>query len=269
MCRAIRVRETMPGDAATLKVDSGIATITIARPERMNCLDGETASALLAALKDAGRQSAKVVVVTGSGKAFCSGGDVKAMHAAEMPERFLMELVKPIHEVVLEIRRAPQVVIAAVNGVATGAGCSLMLACDLKVLSDEASLSMWFPGIGLAPGCGTWMLAEHVGKSRAAEMLLAGRRLGAREALDWGIANWVVPADELLPFAHGKAAELSQNALVAVGRAKALLNAANERTLDEQLALERHFISISGLTSDFREGTGAFVEKRKPKFRGK
>jgi 2-(1,2-epoxy-1,2-dihydrophenyl)acetyl-CoA isomerase len=259
----------MPGDGAKLTMDAGIATITLDRPERMNCLDGEAATALLAALRDAKRQGAKVIVITGSGKSFCSGGDVKAMHAAEKPERFLMELVKPIHDVVLEIRRAPQVVIAAVNGSATGAGCSLMLACDLKVLSEDAALSMWFAGIGLAPGCGTWMLAEHVGKSRAAEMLLAGKRVSAREALDWGIANWVVPADELLPFAHGKAAEFSRNALVAVGRAKALLNAANEKTLDEQLALERHFISISGSTEDFREGTGAFAEKRKPKFQGR
>jgi 2-(1,2-epoxy-1,2-dihydrophenyl)acetyl-CoA isomerase len=259
----------MPGEAATLSVEGGVATVTLARPERMNCLDGETASALLGAIKGARRQGAKVLIITGSGRAFCSGGDVKAMHAAEDPERFLMELVKPIHEVVLEIRRSPMVVIAAVNGIATGAGCSLMLACDLKILSKEAKASMWFAGIGLAPGCGTRLLAEHVGRSRAAEMLLAGRTVAADEALEWGIVNWVVPSGELMAFARGKAEELSRNATLAVGRAKALLCHAYDSTLEEQLALERHFISVSGATEDFREGTGAFAEKRKPKFRGR
>jgi len=259
----------MPGEPVTLTVDEGIATLTLNRPERMNCLDMETATALFVALKDAERQNARVIIVTGSGKAFCSGGDVKAMHDAKNPERFLMELVKPIHDVVLAIRRSPAVVIASVNGVATGAGCSLMLACDLKVLSEDAQLSMWFAGIGLAPGCGTGLLAEHVGRARASEILLSGKRVDAAEALEWGLANWVVAPDELMPFARGKAAELSRNALVAVGRAKALLGSAWENSLEEQLALERHYISISGLTSDFREGTGAFAEKRKPVFKGR
>jgi 2-(1,2-epoxy-1,2-dihydrophenyl)acetyl-CoA isomerase len=113
----------MPGEPVTLSVDEGIATVTLNRPERMNCLDAEAATALFLALKDAERQKAKVIIITGSGKAFCSGGDVKTMHDAEHPERFLMELVKPIHDVVLAIRRSPLVVMAAVNGAATGAGC--------------------------------------------------------------------------------------------------------------------------------------------------
>ncbi|MFH0815959.1 MAG: enoyl-CoA hydratase-related protein [Methanobacteriota archaeon] len=259
----------MPGEAVSLKVDDGTAAVTLTRPERMNCLDAETAAALFVALKDAERQNAKVIIITGSGKAFCSGGDVKAMGEAKNPERFLMELVKPIHDVVLAVRRSPALVLAAVNGVATGAGCSLVLACDLKVLSTEARLSMWFAGIGLAPGCGTELLVEHVGRARASEMLLAGKRLGASEALEWGIANWVVPPDDLMPFARKKASELSVNALLAITRTKALLNHAKDNTLEEQLALERHFISISGATEDFREGTGAFAEKRKPSFKGR
>jgi 2-(1,2-epoxy-1,2-dihydrophenyl)acetyl-CoA isomerase len=259
----------MPGEPVSLTVDDGIATATMNRPERMNCLDLEAATALFVSLKEAERQKAKTIIITGSGKAFCSGGDVKAMHDAKNPEKFLMELVKPIHDVVLAIRRSPVLVIAAVNGVATGAGCSLMLACDLKVLSDDAQLSMWFAGIGLAPGCGTGLLAEHVGRARASEMLLSGKRVSAREALEWGLANWVVAPGELMPFARKKAAELSGNALLAVGRTKALLNHAWENTVEEQLALERHYISISGLTSDFREGTGAFAEKRKPAFKGR
>ena len=260
----------MLAEPAKLEISDGIATVTLDKPERMNCLDFETCDSLLKALKSAvANPDAKVIVLRGSGKAFCAGGDVKGMFEAVEPEKFLKDIASSIHKVVMEIQRSPKLVIASVNGVATGAGCSIMLACDLKMASDEATFSMWFPGIGLAPGCGVKLLYDHAGQALASEMLLTGRKLTANEALEGGLVNWVVPADKLNSAVKEKAMALSNNAIVAVGRTKELLRQCRNRTLEEQLELEKHFISISGRTEDFREGTGAFVQKRKATFKGR
>jgi 2-(1,2-epoxy-1,2-dihydrophenyl)acetyl-CoA isomerase len=260
----------MAGSAAELSVGQGIGTVTLNRPERMNCLDLDTCDALLGCIRRAGSDPAvKVIVLRGSGKAFCAGGDVRAMHESSDPERFLMELAQRIHAVVLALQRTPKVVLAAINGAATGAGCSLAMACDLKLAAEGAEFGMWFAGVGLAPGCGTQLLVEHVGFARASELALTGHRLCAAEALEAGLVNWVVPDSELDARAREKALELSGNALVAVAQAKELLRQSRGGALERQLELERHFLSISGATEDFREGTEAFVRKRKPAFMGR
>ncbi len=251
-------------------IENGIATATLATPDNMNAL-GEAMSLELEhfLIECQESDSVKVIIITGKGKAFCAGGNVKAMADAEDPETFLAELSGWIHKPVHRIQTMEKIVIAAVNGHAVGAGAALAMACDLRYASRAAKFNMGFMKIGLAPGCGTYFLPKLVGKARAGELIYLSETIDADAAEKFGLVNHAVEPEELMPIVIKAAESIAKGPTLAIGRAKTLLRLSENSRLEEHLAAERHMISISGATGDFREGVNAFTEKREPKFAGR
>jgi len=253
-----------------IDIKDGIAVITLATPDNMNALDeamsNELDNALLKCQED---DSVRAVIITGKGKAFCAGGNVKAMADAPDAEQFLAELSGWIHKPVHRIQTMEKIVIAAVNGHAVGAGAALAMACDLRYASRTAKFNMGFMKIGLAPGCGTYFLPKLVGKARAGELIYLSETIDADTAERYGLVNHAVAPEELMPTVMKAAGNIAKGPGLAIGRAKTLLRLSENSRLEEHLAAERHMISISGATDDFREGVTAFAEKREPKFVGK
>ncbi len=245
------------------------AIIHLATPDNLNALDvkmsEELDNALLRCEED---DSIKVIIITGKGKAFCAGGNVKAMAEAEDPEHFLEELSGNIHKPVHRIYNMEKVVIAAINGHAIGAGCGLAMSCDLRYASKKAKFNMGFMKIGLAPGCGTFFLPKLVGKAKAAELIYLSDTIDAETAEKLGLINHAVEPDNLMLEVMKAADIIEKGPTLAIGRAKTLLRLSERSQIEEHLAAERHMISISGNTADFREGVDAFAEKREPKFEG-
>ncbi len=256
----------MTWDHVELDIVGKVAVISIAREEAMNSLNLPVLADLQDALKHVSRSDAKVIVLTGKGKAFTAGGDVKAMTQAEDPEDFLYKLGGNIHKVVNAIRDSPRPVIGAINGAAVGAGLGIALACDVKIAGRSAMFTTGFLRVGLAPGCGTRLLALHAGAARSMEMLLTSRNVKADEALEIGLVSEVVDDDALMDRAMEVANILAEKPRIAMARAKSLMQRAYVNDLDEQLAVERKYLSVSGGTDEFREGSNAFAEKRKPNF---
>ena len=256
--------------AIKVEVDEGIAIITLNRPEKMNAfndlLSGELDDTFAIMEKD---DDVKVIILTGSGKAFCAGGDVKAMAEAKDPTEFLAGLANGIHRPIMRMWNMEKAIICAVNGHAVGAGCGLAMACDIRIASKKAKFNMGFMNIGLAPGCGTYFLPKLVGRAKAAELIFLSETIDAKEAEKIGLVNMVVDDDELMKKTMKMARRIEQGPTLAIGRAKSLLRVSDRSTLMEHFDAERHMISISGETEDFKEGVNAFLEKRKPKFQGK
>ncbi|MFO7618403.1 MAG: enoyl-CoA hydratase-related protein [Thermoplasmata archaeon] len=250
--------------------ENGIAAITLATPDNMNALDAtmseELDDFLMKCQED---DSVKVVVITGKGKAFCAGGNVKAMADAPDAEKFLAELSGWIHKPVHRIQTMEKIVIVAVNGHAVGAGAALAMACDLRYASRKAKFNMGFMKVGLAPGVGTYFLPKLVGKAKAGELIYLSETIDADTAEKLGLVNHAVEPDELMPTVMKAAENIAKGPTLAIGRAKTLLRLSENSRLEEHLAAERHMISISGLTEDFREGVTAFTEKREPIFKGR
>lgn len=263
------------GEAMTYKTieaesKGGITVITLNTPDNMNALDaamsGELDDALLECQED---DSVRSVVITGHGRAFCAGGNVKAMADAPDPEKFLAELSGWIHKPVHRIYTMEKVVIAAVNGHAVGAGAALAMACDLRYASKTAKFNMGFMKIGLAPGCGTYFLPRLVGTAKARELIFLSETIDAEEAEKLGLINHAMEPEKLMAEVRHVAERVAEGPGLAMGRAKTLLRLSERSQLDEHLAAEQHMISISGATEDFREGVTAFTEKREPRFKGK
>lgn len=248
----------------------GKAIITLNTPDNMNALDARMSEELEDALLECEEDDdVKVVIITGAGKAFCAGGNVKAMADAPDPEKFLAELSGWIHKPVHRIYTMEKAVIAAVNGHAVGAGAALAMACDIRYASKKAKFNMGFMKIGLAPGCGTYFLPRLVGKAKAAELIFLSDTIDADTAEELGLINHAVEPDDLMPKVLEAAEIIEKGPTLAIGRAKTLLRLSERSQLEEHLAAEQHMISISGATDDFREGVTAFAEKREPKFVGK
>lgn len=250
-----------------VEVADGVATITLNRPDSLNALNGAMRRELLAALKAAGREEAvRAVVLTGEGRGFCSGADLRGGAGERVFRRVLIDEYNPLMRA---IRELPKPVIAAVNGVAAGAGVSLALACDLVFAAEEARFIQAFVRIGLVPDSGsTRTLVRTLGRHRAAELIFGGEPLSAAEAQAAGLVARVVPGDQLAEAVQAEARRLATAPTRAIGYAKRLINHAEDASLADSLALEASLQELAGRTDDHAEGVAAFAEKREPRFVG-
>lgn len=254
-------------------IDNNVAVVTMNRSESLNALSVQLTLDLTVALGRAIADGARAVVLTGSGRAFCSGGDLREMRSMwdkeGRIEAFLEDPLKALHEMIALIRNTPVPFIAAVNGVCAGAGTNLALACDLIVAAEDATFNEAFVRIGLSPDCGgTFFLPRAVGEKIAAELFMLGGTVDANRALQLGMVNRVVPAGSLMDEAGKLAAKLASGPTGSIGRIKRMLNASFTNDLAAQLRLEHECQLESGRSADFREGVTAFFEKRPPDFSG-
>ena len=247
----------------------GVFTLTLNRPEALNALTVPMMESLDSSLKEAARENEiRVVVITGAGRAFCVGQDLKE-HLERRP-RFLEDLRQRYNPLVLKIRRLEKPVIAAVNGVAAGAGMSLALACDFRIMAKTAAFHTAFIKIGLAPDSGNlYFLLRHLGPTRALELALTGRALPAEEAERWGLINRAVEPENFPQEVERWARSLAEAPAVAVALSKRMLNSALfAKDFAAQLEDEAYCQELAGRTQDHAEGLRAFLEKRTPKFKG-
>jgi 2-(1,2-epoxy-1,2-dihydrophenyl)acetyl-CoA isomerase len=258
-------------DGSPLRVDvaDSIATLTLDRPDALNALSAALKRDLLAALRRIGRdRSVRAVVLTGAGRAFCAGQDLKERLNPDAPPLSVV-LRDEYNPIVTAMRSLDQPIVGAINGVAAGAGASLAFACDVRVAAEEATFALAFGRIGLVPDSGsTWLLPRLVGPAKAAEMALVGMPLSAADAERFGLVARVVPADALAAEARAMAARLAALAPIALAQTKRALQRSWSLDLDAALEEEAWRQGIAGGTADHAEGIAAFVEKRSPDFRG-
>ena len=263
----------MSYETIQLDMRGKVGMIILNRPESLNALTTEVGQEFLAAVGEARESGARAMLVTGAGRAFCAGGDLREMQKiAEQEgkvEAFFDEPLRLLNECILLIRRSPLPFLAAVNGAASGGGCNLALACDLVIAGESARFNQAFIRIGLVPDCGgSFILPRLVGWKRAAELMITGDVISSSRAFEMGMINAVVPDDELISQALAMAEKLAQAPTAAIGRIKELLEASATNDYGGQLELERKAQIQTGKTKDFREGVAAFLEKRPPKFVG-
>lgn len=250
-------------------VEQGVATITLNRPDVYNALNDEITYELQDALKAVAKDAqVRVVVLTGEGKAFCSGQDLKAA-SGDQKRSFLQSLHKRYNPIVSAIRNLPKPIVCRLNGVAAGAGCSLALACDVIVASEEATLIEVFINIGLVPDSGSsYFLPRTVGMNKAFELCSMGNRVKAAEAVSIGLINKAVPAAELDAAVKFYTDYFAKAPTKSIGLIKKMLNKSATSTLEEMLEYEAYCQEIAGTSNDYKEGVTAFLEKRKPDFKG-
>jgi 2-(1,2-epoxy-1,2-dihydrophenyl)acetyl-CoA isomerase len=247
--------------------EGAVLTVTLNRPDVFNAFNRALHVALRAALEEAADPAVRAVVITGAGRGFCAGQDLREFAALEGSLRDALE--ETYHPNIRLIRRLAKPVIAAVNGPAAGAGLSLASACDLRVASSAAAFVPGFVGIGLVPDSGgTWFLHRLLGFARAFEWMSSNRRLDAEEALAWGLVSEVIPAESFDVRVAELAATWAALPTLAVGMTKQLFERAYTASLEEQLALEAELQQVAVGSADFAEGVGAFLEKRPPTFSG-
>ncbi len=251
----------------------GVGRLTLNRPETLNAWTAQFGQELKQVIEGhAAQPSVRAVLITGAGRGFSSGADLRAGFDPD-PEDGMPNIRKELHDiyhpVIAGVRRLPKPVVAAVNGPAVGIGCSLALACDLIMAAESAFLGLAFVNIGLMPdGGSTAFVPPAVGKARAFQMALLGERVPASQALAWGLVNWVYPDDRLMDEANTLVERLAAGPTNSYASSKQALNRFIYGDLDAQLHLEGELQHALGRTKDFVEGAAAFVEKRAPAFTG-
>jgi enoyl-CoA hydratase len=248
----------------------GIATVTTNRPDALNALNEKTLLEILSRLEDAnGDENIRVIIITGAGdRAFSAGADIKMLK--ELDSSKAIELSKLGHRLCDKIEEVKKPVIAAINGYALGGGLELALACDIRIASENARLGQTEINVGLIPGWGgTQRLPRFVGKGVAKEMIFTGKVIDAKTAERLGLVNAVVPPDQLMLVVKELATELVNKPSIAIKLAKELINSSLETSLKAGEKREAEASGIVASTEDFKEGVAAFLEKRKPKFKGK
>jgi 2-(1,2-epoxy-1,2-dihydrophenyl)acetyl-CoA isomerase len=255
---------------STIQFDStnGIATITLNRPDAANSLNATVAAELMDAIVSCeDDRDVRAVIITGTGRFFCAGADLKGFYS---PSEGLRTRVSTFHAVLSRIARAEFPVIAAINGAAAGAGLGLACACDLAIAGESARFTMAYSRIGLSPdGATTYFLPRTIGIRRALEFAWLNRTLTAREALEWGLVNWVVSDADLPTQARATAATLAAGPTRALGAAKRLMHSGWLTPLESQVDQELRTIGEMARTADAREAIAAFAAKRTPVFSGR
>lgn len=289
-CRLPGSRDGCPTDPATTKeatavpatyetltvaTAAAVGTVTLNRPESLNSFNDPLTTDLANVIKQLRRDAeVRCVVITGAGRAFSSGQDLADLKKKYSDPNHVPHLADDLRRrynpVITGLRDLEKPVIAAVNGVAAGAGMSLALACDIRIASDKASFIEVFVNVGLVPDSGsTYALPRLVGLGKALELCFTGDKVSAEEALRLGIVNRVVPADQLMTATNELAAKLASLPTRAIGLTKRLLHRSLTSDLDAMLEAEAFAQETAGLTADHREGVMAFFEKRPPKFQGR
>lgn len=260
-------------ETVNYELDGSVAIVQMNRPEALNAISCQLTQEMLSAFETAVRDKVRSVILTGTGRAFCSGGDLREMRSMGEQEgnieAFLDKPLKELHQVIRFIRETPIPFIAAVNGVCAGAGTNFALACDLVIAAEDATFNEAFVRIGLSPDCGgTFFLPRAIGEKLAAEMFFTGMTITAKRAEEIGMINRVVSATDLLAESLKLAQQLAAGPTGSFGRIKRMIHQSFNNNLVEQLDLEAECQLESGRSNDFREGVQAFFEKRTPIFTG-
>ena len=252
-------------------VRDNIALLTLNRPERRNAMNRELNRDLLAGFeRAAGDDQVRAVLVTGAGKGFCAGADLAMFQPQPSGDEVYEMIVSSYQPMMKVVTGMKKPVIAAINGVAAGAGASLALACDLRLMAHDASILMAFSNIALVPDAGaTWLLTQLVGYSRAYEIAIEGSRIPAERCLELGLTNKIVPAEQLMTISFAWARKLAERPTLALGLTKQAMQYAQLHDLASTIEYEAELQKQTVGSHDFMEGVTAFIQKREPRFQGK
>ncbi|MBW1295332.1 enoyl-CoA hydratase-related protein [Aquimarina litoralis] len=254
-----------------IKIENGVAWITLNRPETFNSFNREMALSLQSTLDDCkSNDEVRAIVLTGNGKAFCAGQDLKEVTSPELNPGFRKILEEHYNPIVQRIRSIEKPIIAALNGVAAGAGANIALACDIVIASEASSFIQAFSKIGLIPdSAGTFFLPRLIGFQKASALMMLGDKVSANDAESLGMVYKVAPVESFVEEVGKIANKMAVMPTKALGLTKRLLNQSMVNNLEQQLSLESDLQIESAETEDYAEGVNAFIEKRKPVFKGK
>lgn len=252
----------------TFDLNDNLAVVTLNRPDKLNSTTRNMHAELRSAFDEIEASGARAVLLTGAGRAFCAGQDLADLRM-DGPDEILELLEQDFNPLVARIRNLPMPVVCAVNGVAAGAGANVALACDIILAARSASFLQAFARIGLIPDAGgTWTLPRQVGEARAKGMAMLAEPVSAEKALEWGLIWQVSDDDELMDDAQRLASRLSKQPTKAFALIKQAINASSSHGLDAHLAVEAKLQAEAAASHDYDEGVSAFLEKRKPVFKG-
>lgn len=258
-------------ESILLKIENKVATLTFNRPEVFNCFNREMALKLQDVLDACEKNNdVRAIVLTGNGKAFCAGQDLKEVTDPELNPGFKKILEEHYNPIITRIRRIEKPIIGAVNGVAAGAGANIALACDVVIANENASFIQAFSLIGLIPDSGgTFFLPRLIGFQKAMALAMLGDKISAEEAERLGMIYKMIPSENFDEEVNKLALKLANMPTKALGMIKELFNNSMTNTLEQQLAMESNLQIEAAQTNDYAEGVAAFIEKRKPNFKGK